>query len=62
VRCSASFVDGSGRAVPGGETREAESLAALEVQIAINRRGGYGLHADRAAECADTSRATGTGA
>jgi hypothetical protein len=40
--CSASFVDGSAVGpVPGGETCEAESLAALEAfQVVINRRGG----------------------
>jgi hypothetical protein len=39
---SASFVDGSAvRPVPGGETCEAESLAALEaLRIVIERRGG----------------------
>jgi hypothetical protein len=40
--CSASFVDGSAVGpVPGGETCEAESLAALEaLQIVIRRRSG----------------------
>jgi len=40
--CSASFVDGSAVGpVPGGETCEAESLAALEAfQVSIRRRGG----------------------
>jgi hypothetical protein len=40
--CSASFVDGSAVGpVPGGETCEAESLAALEAfQVLIHRRGG----------------------
>jgi hypothetical protein len=40
--CSASFVDGSAVGpVPGGETCEAESLAALEAfQVVIHRRGG----------------------
>jgi hypothetical protein len=47
--CSASFVDGSAVGpVPGGETCEAESLAALEAfQVVIGRRGG--AHAPRAA-------------
>jgi Clostridial hydrophobic W len=40
--CSGSFVDGSAVGpVPGGETCEAESLAALEAfQVLIHRRGG----------------------
>lgn len=40
--CSATFVDGSAVGpVPGGETCEAESLAALEAfQLVIRRRGG----------------------
>jgi len=40
--CSATFVDGSAVGpVPGGETCEAESLAALEAfQLVIRRRSG----------------------
>ena len=47
--CSASFVDGSAVGpVPGGETCEAESLAALEAfQVVVRRRSG--THAPRAA-------------
>jgi hypothetical protein len=49
--CSASFVDGSAVGpVPGGETCEAESLAALEAfQVVINRRGGARTRAAPAA-------------
>ena len=44
---SATFVDGSSVGpVPGGETCEAESLAALEAfQVVIRRRGGAVAHA-----------------
>jgi hypothetical protein len=49
--CSASFVDGSAVGpVAGGETCEAESLAALEAfQVVIHRRGGARTRAERAA-------------
>jgi hypothetical protein len=50
--CSASFVDGSAVGpVPGGETCEAESLAALEAfQIVVRRRGcTHGATAPRGA-------------